>query len=287
MAESWSHEYAKVNGIRLHYLSQGKGYPLVLLHGWPETSYSWRKVISPLAEKFHVIAPDLRGFGDSDKPEGLHTKRTVAKDIRELLRHLGYDRVAIVGHDWGGCVAHFLAMDYTDLSERLIIINMPYYHPTIPLPEDLQQKTNMWYNYFHLVPDLPEKIIANNLEDYLRNFLNGWSYNKNLFTDEEVAEYVRAYSKPGAIAGGVNYYRVFYKQDVEDYSTLGDRKFEMPVLVLWGENDPTAPLIHSDGLHRFMPQLTLKFIPQCGHFLQSEKPDLLVRELLEFLKDKL
>lgn len=283
--EEWEHRYADVNHIRLHYVTQGAGYPLVLLHGWPQTWFTWRKVIPPLARRFRVLAPDLRGLGDSGKPPTGYDKRTVATDIWSLLQSLGIDRTAVVGHDWGGPVAFRLALDHPELVERLVIINarLPltgdanFYRPEF-VPE-------RWYTFFHRVPDLPERLVSLDVEAYVRYFLSHWSYREDLFTAEEIAEYVRAYSHPDALHAGFEYYRAHFREDKAQWEADRHRTIDPPTLVLWGWNDPTNPPEWTDGYARFIPKLTIRFIRDCGHFVQEEKPEIVWQEILSFLRD--
>src|SRR5215469_5280214 len=122
MTDIGIHQVAIVNGFRMHYVTAGAGYPLLLLHGWPQSCYAWRKIIHPLAQQFNVITPDLRGLGSSDRPLTGYDKRTLASDVYELARTLGLTRIGVVGHDWGGMVAYYLAYDHPELVERLMIL---------------------------------------------------------------------------------------------------------------------------------------------------------------------
>ena len=124
MSEPLKHHATVVNGFRMHYVIAGSGYPLVLLHGWPQSWYEWRKIIPALAEKFTVIAPDLRGLGDSDRPLTGYDKRTLASDVYELVKSLGFSKIGLTGHDLGGAVAFYFAYDHPEMVERLLILDM-------------------------------------------------------------------------------------------------------------------------------------------------------------------
>src|SRR5215471_15515921 len=158
MAMEWTHRTAVVNGIHIHYVTHGQGSPVILLHGWPEFWYSWRHQIPVLAERFEVIAPDLRGFGYSDKPLAGYDSRSAASDIYELARHLGHPRMTIVAHDIGARVAYRLTLDHEDTVERLVLLDAT---PPIQLlgsqvPQVIRER---WHVYFHQQFDLPEKLL--------------------------------------------------------------------------------------------------------------------------------
>jgi pimeloyl-ACP methyl ester carboxylesterase len=161
----------EANGIDLHVRMAGTGYPLILLHGWPQTSYCWRKLIPLLATHFRVIAPDLRGFGDSEKPEGPYDKRTVATDILEMARSLGYDHALVAGHDIGGRVAYRLTLDHPQFVTGLISVAGRY----SPLGEDLlfskQQSRERWYFFFHQIAELPEALLSGRERIYLEHLV--------------------------------------------------------------------------------------------------------------------
>ena len=157
-----THRTAVVNRVRLHYVVAGQGEPVVLLHGWPETWYQWRKIIPSLAEKYTVIAPDMRGLGDSSKPAAGYDKRTVADDICRLVRKLGFERIFLVGHDWGGPVAYAYACLNPDSVRRLVILD------TVIPGAGLEEITKeLWHVHFHRVRDLPEFLVAGKEREYL------------------------------------------------------------------------------------------------------------------------
>ena len=162
--------FVDANGTRLHVRTAGAGYPLILLHGWPQTSYCWRKLVPILAPHFRIIAPDLRGFGDSDKPDGPYDKRTVATDILEMARTLGCDNALVGGHDIGGRVAYRLTLDHPQFVRSLISMAGRY----SPLGEDLlfskEQSRERWYFFFHQIVGLPEELVSGRERIYLEHF---------------------------------------------------------------------------------------------------------------------
>jgi pimeloyl-ACP methyl ester carboxylesterase len=194
------HHTKSVNGIKMHFVEAGDGPPVFLLHGFPETWYAWRHQIPELARNFRVIAPDLRGYGETENPAGGYDKRTMARDIYELMRQLGYRRAPLVGHDRGARVATRFAKDYPDATGRLVVMdNIPT--RVIFNRMNAEVARGHWLFIFNNVPDLPEALITGRGEVWLRFIFSSWTYNPELFSREEIAEYVRAYSIPGALRG--------------------------------------------------------------------------------------
>ena len=289
MTTQWNHRTAKVNGINIHYVTHGQGSPVILLHGWPEFWYGWRRVIPVLAEQFQVIAPDMRGFGYSDKPLSGYDSRTVADDIYLLARSLGHLSVALVGHDIGVRIAYRYTLDHEGVVARLALLDGPPPTENLgPMPAEVVRER--WHSYFHAQPDLPERLVGSDVEAYLRHMFRDWSINKYLFTDEEVAEYVKAYSQPGALRGGFSYYRAAVHEDPPDWLAEADRQLSNPMLYLWGARRArTAEVLGTDPLgawRKIFPNARGKNLGEYGHFLQTEAPDEVNRELLAFLNEE-
>src|SRR5438105_554235 len=188
---------ADANGVRLHYVREGSGPLVVLLHGWPQHSYCWRYAIPQLSPHCSVLAPDMRGYGLSDRPASGYDKRTMAGDIAALVRNLGYDRIAaIVGHDRGARVAHRLALDHPELVERLIVIDL------VPTREvlrgmDFVRAKRYWHWFMHLQPDLPELFIGSHTREYLHSFFM-YAYNRAP-VEEALDVYVQTLKLPGTM----------------------------------------------------------------------------------------
>jgi len=287
MTMQWEHRTAVVNGINIHYVTQGQGAPVVLLHGWPEFWYAWRKQIPVLSERFNVIVPDLRGFGYSDKPLSGYDTRTSASDIYELVRQLGHERVSIVAHDIGARVAFRFTLDHEETVQRLAFLDAtpPIEQLAAQAPAVVRER---WHSYFHQQFDLPEKLIEGREEIYLRHIFKDWTINKYPPSQEEVDEYVRAYSQPGALRGGFSYYRAAAYEDPPHWQADAERQLSTPVLFLFGarrvrtgEAMGAGPL--EDAWRRHFPNVTAKHMGNFGHFLQWETPDEVNRELLAFL----
>ena len=271
-----THGTAYVNGVELHYVRAGEGPALLLLHGWPQTWYEWRDVIGPLAEQYTVIAPDLRGMGDSGKPVDGYDKRTVADDARALVHELGFEEVAVVGHDWGMPTAYAYAARYRDEVQALAVMEAML--PGVRAEE----KGMLWHVRFHQIRDLPERLVSGNEETYLKWFYREGAYDPSAIDREALQEYVRSYSAPGGLRGGFEYYRA-YEEDAEHNNEHTEEDLEMPVLALGGEasfrsmpvQDMEAVATDVDG----------EVVERAGHWIPEERPDYLVERLRGFLDE--
>ncbi|RSM39188.1 alpha/beta hydrolase [Amycolatopsis balhimycina DSM 5908] len=275
---------ATVNGIRMHYLTAGDGPPLFLLHGWPQTSHCWHKVIGSLAETHTVIAPDLRGYGRTDKPKGGYDKRTMAADVAALAGHLGFARTAVAGHDRGGRVAHRWALDRPDQVERLAVLDIA---PTRAMWQRLDTGVAKacWHWLFHLQPDLPELLAGQNIAAYLGYFFERWTYQRHALDANAVTEYVRAFSQPGALRAGFDDYRASFPDDAEldDADYEAGKRVTQPLLALWGANGLLGTLPALEIWQEYADDVTGAALAECGHFLPEEQPDEVVAHLRKFL----
>ncbi|MGW4521740.1 alpha/beta fold hydrolase [Amycolatopsis sp. NPDC004378] len=275
---------ATVDGLRMHYLQAGDGPPLFLLHGWPQTSHCWHQVLGPLAETHTVIAPDLRGYGRTDKPRTGYDKRTMAADIAKLADHLGFDRTAVVGHDRGGRVAHRWALDRPDQVERLAVLDIA---PTRAMWQRLDTGVAKayWHWLFHLQPDLPELLAGQNIAAYLGYFFERWTYQRHGLAPDAVAEYVRAFSQPGALRAGFDDYRASFPDDAEldDADFAAGKRVTQPLLALWGANGLLGTLPTLEIWQEYGTDVTGRAIAECGHFLPEEQPEEVVSHLRKFL----
>jgi pimeloyl-ACP methyl ester carboxylesterase len=259
---------------------EGEGPLVLLLHGFPETSYAWRKQIPELAKRFTVIAPDLRGYGRSDKPKGAAAYRTsvVADDVVGLIRSFGAERAHVVGHDWGGGVAWGLAMLHPEVVDRLAVLNCP--HPVVmqrALRSNWAQIRRSWYIFAFQLPWLPEWSLRRNGARVLRNALRR-SSNPGTFTDADLDVYARAFSAPGSAAGAINYYRAAVR------SRLPAVKITAPTLLIWAENDFALGIELTRGMDSlFEAKPRIEYIADTSHWVMEERPEVVNRLLLEFL----
>ncbi|ERK06197.1 Alpha/beta hydrolase fold protein [Pantoea sp. AS-PWVM4] len=273
----------QANGIRQFVVEEGEGAPVILLHGFPETNYAWRHQIPVLSKQFRVIAPDLRGYGETDKPASGYDKRNMALDIRELMRELDIHKVALVGHDRGARVATRFAKDYPELVDRLVVMDNV---PTRIVARDLNASIAKayWFFLFHLVPDLPEALIAGREHIWLRHFFSDWTYDPSTISGEAFDTYVKSYQAPGAVRGAMADYRANAQdiaQDLED----AEIKIACPVMSLWGAD------FHAVGKLFDMASVWSEMaddvqaiaIEQCGHLPQEEQPEKVNQLLMNFL----
>jgi pimeloyl-ACP methyl ester carboxylesterase len=286
--KAWQHGSAYVNGVRLHYVTQGQGKLVVLLHGFPEFWYSWRHQIPVLAERFKVVASDMRGYNESDKPAGVANYRLdlLTADVMGLIRAFDQEKAIIVGHDWGGGVAWTFAADYPQATERLIVLNCP--HPGAfqkHLRSNLRQLRRSWYMFFFQLPWLPEALVRINRRRFVEQAFRGMAIRKEAFPDEDLQRYVEALEKPGALTAAINYYRAMF----HEFLRRGERQFAKitcPTLLIWGEEDIALGKELTYNMEPyFTDRFEIKYIPRCSHWVQQERPELVNQYMLEFLAD--
>jgi pimeloyl-ACP methyl ester carboxylesterase len=277
---TFSHNTATVNGIQMHYVIGGHGDPVVLLHGWPETWYAWHRVMPALAKNYTVIAPDLRGLGDSSKPLTGYDGKTVAEDIHQLVTQLGFKTIFLVGHDWGTQVAYSYAAAHPTEVQRLAVMELtiPGFAPPGRMP--------LWWGIFHQTPDVPEALVEGKEMMYLPWFFHNLAYNPAAITQESINEYVSHYSAPGGMRAGFEYYRAF-PQDAIQNMNYSKTKLTMPVLALGGGYIPTfggnitMPTIIY-GMNILAQNVQGITVPNSGHFIPEEQPVFVVKQLNNF-----
>ena len=288
MADVWKHEFVEANGIRFHYVTAGEGPLVILLHGFPQFWYAWRHQIPALAARFKVVAPDLRGYGDSDKPPNVADYRTdiLAADVAALVNALGHDRAHVVGHDWGGAVAWTVALEQPQVVEKLVVLNCPHPKPFAKaLRSNLRQLGRSWYMFFFQIPWLPEAIVRYAPEQMTERMFRGMAVRKDAFSDEDLRQFREAMLKPGALTGMVNYYRETFR-NVAAMRELekSDVRIAAPTLLIWAENDVALGKELTYGMEPlFSGPFRTHYVPSCSHWVNEEQPDLVNRLLLEFL----
>lgn len=285
--EAFDHRYIQVNGIRMHYVRAGAGERLVvLLHGFPEFWWSWRYQIRALSRHFTVVAPDLRGYGESDKPRWGYELDVLVNDIVSLIHELGHTRAIVAGHDWGGAIAWSLAIAYPQRVERLIALNIP--HPALmarALGRNWHQILRSWYILFFQLPLLPEALIrANNFLSVERAF-RGMAVDKSRFSDETIGHFKVALAQPGALTAALNYYRALLQQGARGMFHGSGMRVQVPTLMIWGERDFALGKELTYGTERFVPNLRVRYLPNCSHWVQQERPGEVNRFMLDFLRD--
>jgi pimeloyl-ACP methyl ester carboxylesterase len=285
----FTHGDADVNGIQLHYVTAGEGKPIVFLHGAPEFWYEWKNQLAEFSRDHRTVAPDLRGFNLSSKPPEVeqYRKEHLVEDVRVLADHLGLRPFTLVGHDWGGGVAYAFALTYPDYLERLVIVNMA--HPAIfdrELRENPAHQQACQYMLEFRAPGSEEVFSADNFAGETAMF------RKAGLSEDDLRLYQEAWSQPGWLRGCFNYYRA---EEVgppgPDGSPangnyvpyLSDLTVRVPTLVIWGEKDPMLLTSNLDGLESYVPDLTVRRIPEGSHWVIHEQPDLVNGYIRTFL----
>lgn len=274
------HHYAELSGVRMHYVTAGRGTPVVLLHGWPQTWYAWRAVIPLLAQHYSVIAPDLRGLGDSSRPQSGYDKQTLAGDVWELVHgHLGHQRFFVVGHDWGGPVAFALAINHQDAVRRLAIVD-------VAIPGDgnpnISQGGKRWHHAFHQTLDLPEALVEGREAIYLGWFYRHYGARPDAIDASAIREYLRAYTQPGALRAGFDYYRSIPVDIAHNEALLRRGKLKVPVLALGGAQAWGRGMEVVESCRRVALDVRGGIVEDAGHWVPEEQPKILARHLLEF-----
>ena len=275
-------------GARIHLATGGIGPPLLLLHGHPQTRLTWHKIAPRLAKRFTVVAPDLRGYGDSEKPDGgerhaHYSKRAMAADQVEVMRRLGFERFAVVGHDRGGRVAHRMALDHSEAVQRIAVLDIA---PTATMYARTNKEfaTRYFWWFFLIQPaPLPERLIAADPEFFLRTHIEGQSKTPASTGEALFREYLRCYLDPATRHAICEDYRAAATIDLEHNAADAERRIMAPLLALWGAKGTVGQLY--DVLETWREKATdvRGRALDCGHTLQEEAPEETLRELLAFL----
>ncbi len=282
----------KTNGIHLNVLTAGdeNGTPVVLLHGFPEFHYGWRKQIPALtAAGFRVIIPDQRGYNLSDKPKGVSSYHvnTLAKDVTGLLDHFGIKKAKLVGHDWGAVVAWTVALNHPERLEKLAILNAP--HPDVMprfLLENKEQRKKSWYIYFFQIPLLPEWMLSKDDFRNMARMLVG-SGKKGTFTREEINEYKKAWAQKDALTAMLNWYRSIARGSLKyifQKNKIPARRVKTPTLILWGKKDVALSHEMAQPSADLCDDCKIIFFENATHWVQHDEADAVNKHLIGFLK---
>jgi pimeloyl-ACP methyl ester carboxylesterase len=288
----FQHKYADVNSVRLHYVTVGKGKLMMFLHGFLEFWYAWKHQLAEFGRDYQAVAPDMRGYNLSSKPAKVeqYQMKYLINDIRTLAEHLGHKKFILVAHDWGGGVAWPFAMRHPEFLEKLIIVNAP--HPIIFVRElrdnPAQQKASQ-YILVHRTPEA-EDILAKDNYAILVSSLFKEGIKQGYFTEEDRKAYIEAWSQPGALTDGLNYYRAAhlgsFTGESDEVLSADPSLFRVlvPTLVMWGEKDRWLLTGNLKGLERYVPNLTIKRIPDGSHWVIHEQPQLVNSYIREFIE---
>ena len=292
-----THGFARVNGVDLHYAACGRtDKPLMLfVHGFPEFWFAWAPLLVAFGQDYHAVAVDLRGFNLSSKPEGLSAYRAkeVIEDLRQLIAHLGHSQAVLVAHDWGGAVAWNFAAAHPKLLKALVIVNAA--HTALfarQLSHDPEQQAASAYMLMFR-SNSAEDLLSRNRYAYLRAMLQSATPNADWFDAETESRYLDAWSQPGALRGGLSYYRAtpMHPPTQREPGASGlllngnDFKVTTPTLVLWGERDPYLLPGLLEGLEDYVPQLRIVKDASASHWLVHEQPARVMAEIRQFLQD--
>src|SRR5947209_12431770 len=276
-AQAPQSKFAEVNGVRLHYLVAGKGDPVVLLHGYAQTSHMWLPLIAKLADKHTVIAPDLRGFGQSSAPADGYTKAAMAQDIHALVKSLKYDRIRLVGHDIGLMVAYAYAAQYADEVDRIVL--MEAFLPGVGEWNNVFLLRDLWH--FHFFGKTPLALVPGRERIYLEHFWNDFAADRTRSVPEgDRRIYADAYARPGGMRAGFEIFRAF-ERDAQDFARFAQTPLPMPMLVLTGEKASGDFLIQQGRLVATTVEGVV--VRNSGHWLMEEAPGQVIPQLVEFL----
>ncbi len=269
--------HAMVNGVNLHYLRDGSGPAVILLHGYAQTSRMWLPLMAELARTHTVIAPDLRGAGDSEKPQAGYTKKAMAQDIHALVQSLNIDRVNVVGHDIGLMVAYAYAAQYPDETDSVVL--MDAFLPGIGDWTHVWLLRDLWHFHFH--GETPLKLVDGRERIYFEHFWNDFAADpKHSLPEADRQFYAKAYAQPGGMRAGFEYFKAF-EQDAADFAALSAKKLAMPMLVLSGEKAGGGFLI--DQARVVAANVEGVIVKGSGHWLMEEAPQQVIPQLVDFL----
>ncbi len=280
---SWKHEYITTNNIKLHYVTQGNGPLMLMLHGFPEYWYSWRHQIPEFARDYQVVAIDLRGYNDSDKPKekSAYVMNEFIQDVKGVIQGLGYEKCVLVAHDWGGIIAWNFVDIYPETVEKLIILNLPHPLKLIRSFRTWKQLQKSWYIFFFQIPFLPELLLQYANYNWIEQMFAGIALGKSIFTLKDLKAYKQAVAKPGALRAMLNYYRNFF------IPQLINKNWDIvavPTLMIWGEEDKFLGKELTYGTEAYVRDFKIKYIPNCSHWVQQEQPTLVNQYMREFLR---
>jgi pimeloyl-ACP methyl ester carboxylesterase len=271
--------HATVNGVQLHYVIAGSGDPVLLVHGWPETWYAWRKVIPILAARFTVVAPDMRGYGDSERPIGGYDKVTVATDLHELMRSLGFGRVHLVAQDMGGPVGYAYAASFPADVRDFVFIESAI--PGFGLEASMDvAHGGSWHMGFNMTEGINELLVAGRERPFIEYFYRRGTLHPDALTPSDIDEYARSYAAGGLVAS-FNYYRTLLDDAKINREKLAVKRLALPVLSLAAEKG-LADFSHA-SIAQVADHVERQTIAGARHFLVQDQPQAAAEAILGFL----
>lgn len=272
---NFKHQYATVNGVKIHYVIGGKGEPLLLVHGFGQNWYMWNRLLPELSKHFTVIAPDMRGVGESGKTKGGYDKKNMAVDMHELMKKLGYKNINLAGHDIGLMVAYAYAAQFPAEVKKMALMDalLPGIEPVWS-----QVKAQAWWFGFFAQPHAGE-LVSGKVGMFFTDFWPVVGFQKNAFTAAERTEFIRAYSVPGATTGAFHWFG-YFDQDAKDNVIFAKRKLPMPVLAM-GSDHFAAPFL-ATHTKLVADQVVESVIKDSGHWVVQENTSQVQKDLLNF-----
>jgi pimeloyl-ACP methyl ester carboxylesterase len=274
-----AHRFADLDTVRLHYVEAGDGPLVILIHGFPEFWYTWRKLIPPLvAAGFRVVAPDLRGYNLSSKPAAVSAYgiRTLTDDIRGLLRAVGATRAHVVGHDWGAGIAWSFAMRFPEALDRLAVLNGPHPQRLLTGLWKPSQLIKSWYMFWFQLPYFPERLASK--DDYAF-LLRPLRQNPIPYDEADLLRYREALAQPGAVHAMINYYRAVFRPGLQ----LPITRVDAPSMVVWGERDAFLGRGLAQPNSALVPNVRVAYLPEAGHFVHHDAPAQVAELLVQFM----
>jgi pimeloyl-ACP methyl ester carboxylesterase len=279
--QNFKEKYIQINGIKIHTVIAGEGAPIMLLHGFPDFWFGWKKVMDGLKTDFQLIAPDLKGFNLSDKPMDVkkYDLAILVNDIKNLASKLNLGKFNLAGHDWGGIIAWAFAEKYPELLNKLIILNSPHYKVfRKKIKEDLTQRRASGY-ISQLIQPNSDQLLKKNDFQMLKFAVFQNARNKEAFSQEDKEKYLEAWAQPNALKTSVNYYRANIRY--EEWSGI----IHIPTLVIFGMKDNYIKPLVLDGLSEYVNNLKIIKDAQSSHWIMHDNPELVVSSIREFLKE--
>lgn len=280
------HRYADLGDVHLHYVEAGSGPLVILLHGFPEFWYCWRDQIPALVEAgFRVVAPDMRGYNLSGKPSGVSSYKLelLTRDVARLIEACGEEKAAVIGHDWGAAVAWAFAMQYPQKLERLAILNVPHPERMERGLRTLRQLRKSWYIFFFQIPWLPEFMGRLNNYKVLSQAFRVDPVRQGAYSEEDIAKYIKAMAQPGALTGGINYYRAIIRQNIKTIGRQQYQRIDAPTLVIWGDRDRYLGKELAEPDRALVPNVQVQHLPDASHWVGADRPERVNELLIEFL----
>jgi len=275
-----THRFVKVNGLNLHLAQAGSGEPLLMLHGWPQHWYMWRYQIPELTQHYSVLCPDLRGFGWSDAPATGYEKEQLVDDIIALLDTLKLNRIRLMGHDWGGWVGFLLCLRQPERVQRYLALNSP--HPFQKLDTRVLTLWRFWYQWVIASPLLGHWIVQNRT-GFVRCLLQ-WGFVNKPLTEEEIATYTSRLGEPTRAYASVMLYRSFLLREFVPLirGRHWSSRLSTSALILFGMRDFAMSTAVLKGHRPYADDLKIELVPNCGHFIAEDQPELVSKRALEF-----